>query len=113
MRVPITVNGRKRQWVRLDTGCATPLQWVNSTVQPEQCSKRIAIGLAEMSIRQAETMVRIGRDEFQNVPTGIHEKPIFQGEAGLLGNGLLSRFSSITIDAKSGRLLLGSRSAAP
>jgi hypothetical protein len=62
--------------------------------------------LTELSIPQTQTTVQIGSHEFQNVPTGLHEKPIFHGEAGLLGNGLLSRFSSITIDAKSGRLLL-------
>jgi hypothetical protein len=105
MRVPITVNGRKRQWVRLDTGCATPLQWVNSTVQPEQCSKRIAIGLAEMSIPQAETTVQIGAAHFEKVATGMHESQLFPGEAGLLGNGLLSRFSRITIDARAGRVV--------
>jgi len=30
MRVPISVDGQKRQWVRLDTGCATAFQWVTS-----------------------------------------------------------------------------------
>jgi len=30
MRVPISVDGHKRQWVRLDTGCATAFQWVTS-----------------------------------------------------------------------------------
>jgi hypothetical protein len=43
---------------------------------------------------------------FEAVPTGIHEKPIFEGEAGLLGNGLISRYSSIVIDAKAGRAIL-------
>lgn len=28
MCMPITVNGHARQWVRLDTGCATALQWI-------------------------------------------------------------------------------------
>jgi len=104
MRVPITVNGRKRQWVRLDTGCATPLQWVSSPVHTEHCSKRISIGLPEMSIPQAETMVQIGAAHFEKVATGMHEAPLFPGEAGLLGNGLLSRFSRITIDALAGRV---------
>jgi hypothetical protein len=111
MRVPISVNGRKAQWVRLDTGCASALQWVTSNVRPEDCMRKTAIGLAELSIPETQTTVRVGQTEFQNVPTGLHEKPIFQGEAGLLGNGLLSRFSSITIDAKSGRLILEPRTA--
>ncbi len=108
MRVPISVNGHDRQWVRLDTGCATPLQWVTSDV-PDQCTHQMAIGLAEISIPQTKTSVGIGEHQFSDVPTGLHEKPIFPGEAGLLGNGLLSRFATVTIDAKAGRVTLGKR----
>jgi predicted aspartyl protease len=113
MRVPIAVNGRKPQWVRLDTGCASPLQWVTSNVRAKDCMRKTAIGLTALSIPQTETTVQIGSQTFEEVPTGLHDKPIFQGEAGLLGNGLLSRFSSIIIDAKSGHLILQSRQAAP
>jgi Aspartyl protease len=108
MRVSISVNDHPRQWVRLDTGCASALQWVTSDV-PDQCTRQMAIGLAEISIPQAKTSLTIGKNEFENVPTGLHEKAIFPGEAGLLGNGLISRFSRITIDAKQGRLLLEKR----
>jgi Aspartyl protease len=109
MRMPISVNGHKHQWVRLDTGCATALQWVTSDVRPEQCARRMAIGLVEISIPQTETTVGLGKHEFEKVPTGLHDEAIFPGEAGLLGNGLLSRFSTVTIDAKAGRLMLGKR----
>jgi len=112
MRVPIRVNDHKRQWVRLDTGCATALQWVTSDVRPEQCGRKMAIGLVEISIPQAVTTVGIGEHEFGHVPTGLHETAIFPGEAGLLGNGLLSRFSTVTIDAKAGRVILGERRSA-
>ena len=112
MCVPINVNGRSRQWVRLDTGCATALQWVTSDVQPERCSTKMAIGLAEISIPQIETTVSLGEHQFEKVPTGVHEKAIFPGEAGLLGNGLLSQFSSVTIDAKAGRVILETRRVA-
>ncbi len=108
MRVSISVDGQKRQWVRLDTGCATALQWVTSEV-PDQCTHQIALGLAQISVPQTETTVGIGNHEFENVPTGLHEKAIFSGEAGLLGNGLLSRFSSITIDTKFNCLILEQR----
>lgn len=108
MRVPIRVNGHERQWVRLDTGCATALQWVTSVV-PDQCTHQMAIGLAEISIPQTKTTVGIGEHEFKSVPTGLHDKAIFPGEAGLLGNGLLSRFSSVTIDANAGRVTLKER----
>ena len=112
MRVPIVVNGHAKQWVRLDTGCATPLQWVTSDVKPEQCSGRqMAIGLTEISIPQTKTTVGLGEWNFKNVPTGLHASAIFPGESGLLGNGLLSRFARITIDGKSGRLIFGERRA--
>jgi hypothetical protein len=106
MRVPVEVNDHKHQWVRLDTGCATALQWVTSDVRTEQCTRQMAIGLAEISIPQTTTTVGIGEHQFLNVPTGLHETAIFPGEAGLLGNGLISRFSSVTIDAKTGRVIL-------
>ena len=109
IRVPITVNGHKRQWVRLDTGCASPLQWVTSRVRPQECKPQVAIGLSELSIPQTQTTVEIGPHKFANVPTGLHKNPIFAGEAGLLGNGLLSRFSRVTIDAKAQRLILESQ----
>ena len=113
MRVPITVNGHKRQWVRLDTGCAKPLQWVTSDVNPNECARQTAIGLAEITVLEARTDVGIAGCKFQNVATGLHQTPIFAGEAGLLGNGLLSRFSSITIDAKAGRVVLKQRLPTP
>ena len=111
MCVPINVNGKERQWVRLDTGCATALQWVTSDV-PDRCTHQMAIGLAEVSIPQTKTTVSLGEYQFEDVPTGLHETAIFAGEAGLLGNGLLSRFSSVTIDAKAGRVVLEMRSPA-
>jgi hypothetical protein len=37
-----------------------------------------------------------------------YERPIFAGEAGLLGNDLLSRFGSVTIDERRGQVILGS-----
>lgn len=113
MRVPITVNGHKTQWVRLDTGCASALQWVTSHVRPQECKPQVAIGLAELSIAQTQTTVEIGQQKFANVPTGLHANAIFAGEAGLLGNGLLSRFSRVTIDAKAGHLILETRQTAP
>ena len=113
MRVPITVNGHKHQWVRLDTGCARALQWVTSEVNPSECARQTAIGLAEITVLEASTDVGIAGCKFENVATGLHQTPIFAGEAGLLGNGLLSRFSSITIDAKAGRVVLKQRLPAP
>ncbi len=74
--------------------------------------RRMAIGLAGLSIPQIKTTVRIAEHEFEKVPTGLHKAAIFPGECGLLGNGLLSRFSTVTIDAKAGRVTLGKRHSA-
>lgn len=107
MRVPITVNGQSNQWVRLDTGCATSLHWVTTSVATSGCARRVAIGLAELSIPQTQSTVLVGNSEFKSVPTDLHRTAIFPGEAGLLGNGILSRYSSITIDSHQSRLILG------
>jgi hypothetical protein len=105
--VPVCVNDSKSQWMRLDTGCATALQWVTSDLKTSSRSDKPAIGLAELAIPQAETTVILGGQRFDQVPTGIHRNAIFAGEAGLIGNGLLSRFKTVTIDTKSARLVLG------
>jgi hypothetical protein len=106
------VNGHPDQRVRLDTGCATALHWVTATVKAEDCLHKTAIGLTELSIPQTTTTVALGDRVFKDMPTGLHTEAIFPGEVGLLGNGLLSRFSSIIIDAKAGHLILKERSPA-
>ncbi len=106
-RVAVNVNGGKRQWVRVDTGCATAFQWVTSKERAERCASNLAVGLTEFSIPQTMTCVRIGRHYLDTVPTGLHRKAIFPGESGLVGNGLLAQFGVVTIDAKAGRLILG------
>lgn len=103
---PVGVNGQPEQWMRLDTGCASALQWVASGTSAKAESARPAIGLAACTLAQAETKVSLGGNEFEQVPTGLHRRAIFAGESGLLGNGLLHRFKTVTIDAKSLRLVL-------
>jgi predicted aspartyl protease len=107
LRVAVNVNGGKRQWVRVDTGCATAFHWVTSKEQADRCTSKIAVGLAELSIPQILTSLRIGSHRFDTVPTGLHRKAIFSGESGLLGNGVLASFGVVIFDAKSGRLFLG------
>lgn len=104
--LPVSINGRSRQWLRLDTGCATPLQWVTTRAVAGAKPEKPAIGLAPLAIPQAKTTVALGGNQFTDVPTGIHRRAIFAGESGLVGNGLLSRFAAVTLDAKSGRLIL-------
>lgn len=107
--VSLSVNGSRNEWFRLDTGCASSLQWVTGGKVTRSNSPRTAVALGKLSIDQTTTTVRLGDASFDEVPTGCHRNAIFGGEAGLLGNGLLSRFEALTIDAKSGRLLLRGR----
>lgn len=105
LRVPITVNRRKDQWVRLDTGCASPLQWVAPEVSKNSCQgTKVAVGLSPILIPQAVTRVEIGPFSFDEIPTGVHSKPIFAGEAGLLGADFLRKFKSVTVDLSRRRL---------
>ncbi len=106
-RVPVNVNGGRSHWVRVDTGCATAFQWVTSKERADRCTSKLAVGLAELSIPQTMTGIRIGNHFLDTVPTGLHRKAIFAGESGLLGNGVLAQFGVVTIDAKAGRLILG------
>ena len=102
-----SVNGSKPQRLRVDTGCATALQWVTTKVQPQQCTSKVAIGLAQLDIPQTQTTVNLAGRTFNDVPTGLHRTAIFDGEKGLLGNGLLSRFETVTIDSRAGRIAFG------
>ena len=104
--VSLNVNRGRNEWFRLDTGCASALQWVTGRKGASNASSQTAIALSKVSINQTTTCVRLGRTTFNDILTGCHRRSIFGGEAGLLGNGLLSRFDALTIDAKTGRLLL-------
>lgn len=105
MRVPVRVNGSAPRWVRLDTGCASAVQWVSPLARANRGESRLAIGLARIDIPSTRARVQLGQRCFDSMPIGLHSAPIFRGEAGLLGNGMLSQFR-VTIDAVRGRLIL-------
>jgi hypothetical protein len=105
--VPIQVNNSTPRWVRLDTGCASALQWVTGSVRPEACTKRVAVALTSFSIPVTQTTLTLGAVRFEQVPTDLQGKEIFPGQKGLLGNGLLSRFETVTIDAIGKKVILG------
>lgn len=106
-RIAMTVDGNVCSAVRVDTGCATPFQWVLPGVSAVGLPSKLAVGLSKISIPQTLTSLRVGHREMPNVPTGLHRRPIFRGESGLVGNGLLSRFETVTFDSKAGLLFLG------
>jgi hypothetical protein len=66
------------------------------------------LGLTSGSVREFHADVQLGAKRITTVKTGVHNVQMFAGEAGLLGNGLLSHFT-VTIDAAKRRCLLGSR----
>jgi hypothetical protein len=105
IRVPVRVNGNPAQWVRLDTGCVSALQWVSPSPQSTPSVFRVSIGLAQIDIPVISAQVQLGSESFESVSVGLHQKEIFHDEAGLLGNGLLSHFR-VTIDGIRKRLIL-------
>src|SRR5262249_33054946 len=74
--VSVGVNGSAR-WLRLDTGCASNLQWVTRDSHLKSQTPKLAVGLADLQIPQALASVQLGGISLQSVPTGLHSKPIF------------------------------------
>ena len=105
-RVPIQVNGGAEQWMRLDTGCATGLHWVNAAARGDAGQVKLSVALTEFATPATRTTVRLAGQNLSSVPTALHDAPIFSDEDGLLGNELLSRFNRVTIDTRAGRLTL-------
>jgi hypothetical protein len=106
LRIPIQVNDGPAQWMRLDTGCATALEWVTSSIAADRCPNQIAVALTGLSRPMVQTSLRMGKTDFVSVPTGLHRHEMFAGEAGLIGNGVLSQFATVMIDVPGGRLIL-------
>ena len=100
--VPIRVAENPAQWIRIDTGCDACLEWVVGHPRKRQ-TEGISVGLSHFSRNYVETTVEIGKQRFV-VAAAVHEEPIFSGEAGLLGNGLLSKFR-LTIDEPGDRVI--------
>jgi hypothetical protein len=101
--VPMQIAGNPTQWLRLDTGCDSALEWVVSGRAKRQMN-RPSIGLTRTSVSHINTWVQLGHDSFDDVTAGIHMNQIFPGEDGLIGNGLLSKLC-LTIDEPGGRVI--------
>jgi hypothetical protein len=100
--VPVRVAENPAQWIRLDTGCDACLDWVVSE-RGKRLTEGTSFGLSHFSRNYVETTVQIGKQRFV-VAAAVHEEPMFSGEAGLLGNGLLSKFR-LTIDEPGDRVI--------
>jgi len=100
--VPVRVAGNPAEWMRLDTGCDASLEWVVSGPR-KRLIEGTSIGLSHSSRKYVKAAVQIGKQHF-TIPAAIHAEPIFSGEGGLLGNGLLSKFR-LTIDEPGERVI--------
>ena len=99
--VPVRVAGNPAQWMRLDTGCDSALEWVVGDPRT-RLHEKASMGLSHSSRPCIRATVQIGSQHF-TIRAGIHEKQLFAGEAGLLGNGLLTKFR-LTIDEPGNRV---------
>jgi len=100
--VPVRVAENPAQWIRLDTGCDACLVWVVSDPL-KRLTEGTSVGLSHFSRNYVKTTVQIGKQRVA-VAAAVHEEPMFSGEAGLLGNGLLSKFR-LTIDEPGNRII--------
>jgi len=103
----VSVDGNAPEWMRLDTGCNTSLEWV-VTGGKARIRGNVSVGMNTTSVREIQTDVQLGGIRIAAVKTGIHKEQMFADENGLIGNGLLSRFT-IIIDAAGQRCLLAKR----
>jgi hypothetical protein len=93
--IRVTVNGEGPQWMRFDTGCDSAVEWVT----PKNSSSARGLTHAE---------VQMGTLTIPGVKVGRRATAFFQGEGGLVGNALLSKFS-VTLDLARKRVVLASR----
>jgi len=100
--IPVRVAGNPVQWMRLDTGCDSALEWVVGEPRTRPHEKA-SVGLSHSSRPWIRATVQIG-SQHMAIRASIHEKQLFTGEAGLLGNGLLSKFC-MTIDEPGNRVI--------
>ena len=102
--VPVRIVGNAAmQWMRLDTGCDSALEWVVTGTEKRRMNGP-SIGLAKPSVHYIHTSAWIGKRRVDGAVTGIHANSIFPGEDGLVGNGLLSKFC-VTIDEQRSRVI--------
>ena len=101
--IPIRVEDSKPRWIRLDTGCDEGLHWVLES-QKYQSQKYAFLAFSHSKSDSCFSTVQLGNQKLERVRTVFHRKPLFPGEAGLLGNGILSNYR-VTIDSVSNRVI--------
>jgi Aspartyl protease len=102
--VPLRIAGNPVQWMRLDTGCDSALEWVVTRTEKRRMSGP-SIGFSGGSVHYINISARLGKHTFNDIVASILTRQIFPGEDGLLGNGLLSKFCCLTIDERKSRVV--------
>jgi len=105
MCVPVGVNDSTVRWTRLDTGCNDSLHWVVPKSAAHGAHNAVSIGFVTDESDTSLTSVALGKHSLRTVKTALHGAPLFPGEAGLLGNGILSQFL-VTVDWSNHQVLL-------
>ena len=103
--LPVSVNGSRPRWTRLDTGCNDALHWVVPRLTEAPEPRGISIGFITNTDDETLVSVGLGRLALQSVAVTLHGRAIFPHEAGLLGSEILSQYR-VTIDAVHGRIWL-------
>jgi len=108
IRIPVEVIGLGKGLARLNTGCASSLRWsvTKSMLASPDAPKPQGAGVTNLIVRKNTQSVRLGSLTLEDVPTGLQSEAMLAGEGGMMGAGLLSRFSIVTIDEPSGHLIL-------
>jgi hypothetical protein len=102
--VRVAVDGEAPRWTRLDTGCTEALYWCDGADCRRKAGQE-SVALACWRGSDIPAEVTIGGVRLDDVPVKLRDGEIFPGEAGLLGNGALSRYR-VTIDGIGNRLVL-------
>lgn len=103
--VGVKVNGSQLRWARLDTGCNDALHWVVPAQDPRLPRQGETIGFITEESEMVPSQLQLAGWTLPNVPTSLHARPLFPGESGLLGNGVLRQYR-VTVDALRGELVL-------
>ena len=103
--LPVSVNGSRPRWTRLDTGCNDALHWVVPRSDEPEGARGLSIGFITNTEDETLVTVGLGRIILSDVEAALHGEAIFPGEAGLLGSEILSQYR-VTIDGRHGRILL-------
>jgi hypothetical protein len=103
--LPVAVAGGTAQWMRLDTGCDSCLEWAPGRGTQSGNAQSTSVGLSSGSGQTMYTDVHLGDRSLHAVKTGKHGAQIFPGESGLVGNALLCKFR-VTVDSVHHQVIL-------